>query len=189
MNFEEDLKNSLKALREGKIILYPTDTVWGLGCDATNAEAIKRIFSIKSRIDSKSLVVLVGSEFMLQRYVKDIPPVASQITSISDKPVTIVYPAGKNFAPGVTAEDGSVGIRITDDPFCIRLIERFRKPLVSTSANISGEPSPAHFREISSSIIGSVDYIVWHRRNDRQKRSASPVIKVEINGEIKIIRM
>jgi L-threonylcarbamoyladenylate synthase len=188
MTFEEDLKNSLKALREGKIILYPTDTVWGLGCDATNAEAVERLFRIKSRSDSKSLIVLVDSEFMLQRYVKEIPPVASQITSISNKPVTIIYPAGKNLAAGITSGDGSVGIRITDYPFCSKLIERFRKPLVSTSANISGETSPAHFGEISASIIGSADYIVWHGRNDRQKRTASPVIKVELNGEIKIIR-
>jgi L-threonylcarbamoyladenylate synthase len=188
MTFEEDLRNSLKVIKEGKVILYPTDTVWGLGCDATNQDAVARIFSIKARNDSKSLIVLVNSEFMLQRYVKEIPDAASQITSISENPITIIYPTSKNLAAGVTSEDGSVGIRITSDPFCCELITRLRRPIVSTSANKSGEPSPAHFGEISRSIIDLADYVVWHRREDRQKHNASPVIKVELNGEIKIIR-
>lgn len=188
MTFKEDLSNSIKALKDGKIILYPTDTVWGIGCDAVNAEAVAKIFRIKSRSDSKSLIVLVDSEFMLQRYVREIPAVASQIINISEKPITIIYPGSRNLAPGVPAEDGSVGIRITDDPFCCELIGRFRKPIISTSANISGEPSPVHFGEISQTIIDAADYVVWHRRDDRQKHIASPVIKVETNGEIKIIR-
>lgn len=188
MTFEEDLRNAVKMVREGKIILYPTDTVWGLGCDATNPEAVARIFRIKTRVDSKSLIVLVNNELMIQRYVKEIPDAASQITEISDKPVTIIYPSGRNLAEGVTAGDGSIGIRITSDTFCSELIGRLRKPIVSTSANMSGEPSPAHFSEISGYIINSVDYVVWHRRNDRQKHSSSPVIKVELNGVVKIIR-
>jgi L-threonylcarbamoyladenylate synthase len=188
ISFEEDLRNSLKALKEGKVILYPTDTVWGIGCDSTNAGAVARIFSIKERSDSKSLIVLVDSEFMLQRYVKEVPEAASQIISVSDKPVTIIYPAGKNLAAGVTADDGSVGIRITSDPFCGELIGRLRRPIVSTSANKSGHPAPASFGEIDPVIAGSVDYVVWHKRDDRQKHSASPVIKIEFNGQIKIIR-
>jgi L-threonylcarbamoyladenylate synthase len=188
ITFEEDLRNSVKALKEGKVILYPTDTVWGLGCDSANAEAVARIFSIKERSDSKSLIVLVDSEFMLQRYVKEIPDAASQIISVSDSPVTIIYPSGKNLAKGVTADDGSIGIRITSDPFCSELIGRLRRPLVSTSANRSGEPSPSCFSEISVSITEAVDYVVWHRRNDRLKKSSSPVIKIELNGQIKIIR-
>ena len=188
ITFEEDLRNSLKALKEGKVILYPTDTVWGIGCDASNAEAVARIFTIKERSDSKSLIVLVDSESMLERYVKEVPQAASQIISVSDKPLTIIYPAGKNLAAGVAADDGSVGIRITSDPFCMELIGRFRRPIVSTSANKSGVPAPASFGDIDKAIAESVDYVVWHKRDDRQKHSASPVIKVEQNGQIKIIR-
>lgn len=188
MKFDEDIKNCLKVLREGGIILYPTDTIWGLGCDATNPKAVERIFEIKKRKDSRSLLVLVDSEAMLERYVREIPPMAYEIARLADKPVTIIYPSCKNLASGIAAEDGSAGIRITADSFCNLLIERFRKPVVSTSANISGDPSPSHFNEISESIITSSDYVVFHRREDRRKQSASPVIKVEINGEIKIIR-
>ena len=169
MTPEEDLRNSFSALREGKVILYPTDTIWGLGCDATNTGAVSRIFEIKRRSDSKSLILLVNSEAMLERYVKEIPEAASQILSVTDDPITIIYPAGKNLASGITAEDGSVGIRITSDPFCSELISRLRRPLVSTSANISGEPAPSHFSDISAEIISAADYIVWHRREDRRK--------------------
>lgn len=188
MKFDEDIRNCLKVLKEGGIILYPTDTIWGLGCDATNIKAVERIFEIKARKESKSLLVLVNCEAMLERYVREIPSMASEIVRLSDKPLTIIYPSCKNLAAGITAEDGSAGIRITADSFCSLLIERFRKPVVSTSANISGEPSPSHFDEISDGIKSSVDYVVFHRREDRQKHIASPVIKVEINGEIKIIR-
>jgi len=188
MKYDEDISNCLKVLKEGGIILYPTDTIWGLGCDATNPKAVERIFEIKKRKESKSLLVLVDSEAMLERYVRGIPPMASEIARLSDKPVTIIYPSCKNLAEGITAEDGSAGIRITTDSFCSLLIERFRKPVVSTSANTSGNPSPSHFGEISESIINSADYVVFHRREDRRKQTASPVIKVELNGEIKIIR-
>jgi L-threonylcarbamoyladenylate synthase len=188
MNFEEDIKNCLKVLRVGGIILYPTDTIWGLGCDATNPAAVARIFDIKQREESRSLLVLVDSEAMLERYVRDIPPMASQILTVSDQPLTIIYPSCKNLAGGIAAEDGSVGIRIAYDEFCQELIGRFRKPIVSTSANISDTPSPSTFDEINPAIIDSADYVVNHRREDREKHAASPVIKVEINGVIKIIR-
>jgi L-threonylcarbamoyladenylate synthase len=188
MKLEDDIKNSLKVLQNGGVILYPTDTVWGLGCDATNREAVEKIFKIKDRKANRSLIILVNGEPMLKKYISEIPPVASALLDITDSPLTIIYPEGRNLANGITAEDGSVGIRITGDRFCIELIERFGKPLVSTSANKSKEPAPSFFCEISPYILNSVDYVVYHRREDRQKHKASPVIKVETNGEIKILR-
>jgi L-threonylcarbamoyladenylate synthase len=186
--FDEDLKNALKILRPGGVILYPTDTIWGLGCDATNNDAVEKIFRIKSRIDSKSLIILVDSEAMLERYIKEIPAIALELIEVSDRPLTIIYPKAKNLALSIFAEDGSVGIRVCKDDFCNELIRRFRKPIVSTSANISGEPFPSYFPEISEKIITAVDYTVEYRRNDRQKNLPSPVIKIEYNGVIKIIR-
>jgi L-threonylcarbamoyladenylate synthase len=188
MVYDEDIANALKTLREGGVILYPTDTIWGLGCDATNNDAVEKIFRIKSRNDSKSLIVLVDSESMLSRYVKVIPDIALSIIEVSETPVTIIYPDGKNLAPSVLAEDGTVGIRICREEFCNRLIERFRKPIVSTSANITGEASPANFKEIPDSIISAADYTVHYHREKRQRCRPSPVIKIEVNGVIKIIR-
>lgn len=187
-DFREDLEQSLRTLREGGVILYPTDTVWGLGCDATNADAVSSIYSIKQRKENVSLIILVNDTAMLERYVKEIPEPAMMIEEASDKPVTIIYPRGKNLAPGVCNEDGSTGIRITRDYFCRELITRFRKPLVSTSANKSGDPAPGNFSEVSDSIIKSAGYVVRHRQNDNQKHSPSAVIKVGLDGTIKIIR-
>ena len=189
MDFNEDIKNALEVLRSGGVILYPTDTIWGLGCDPTNKEAIDKIFRIKSRASSKSLIILVNNDSMLSRYVKEIPETAIQLINVSDSPLTIVYPEGKNLAPGVCSENGSVGIRICNDHFCNELISRFRKPLVSTSANLSGNNPPAVFDEIEQEIINTVDYVVKHRQNDRQKHSASPVIKIDKNGVLQILRM
>jgi L-threonylcarbamoyladenylate synthase len=188
MIFKEDITHSLKTLKEGGVILYPTDTVWGLGCDATSPSAVEKIFRIKFRGDGKSLIVLVDSELMLKRYVKDIPEVALDLAEVSDTPLTIIYPQARNLAPGVCSEDGSVGIRICRDKFCNELIGRFRKPIVSTSANISGEPAPSCFSEISETIILKSDYTIKYRQEDRQKYRASSVIKIELNGVIKIIR-
>jgi L-threonylcarbamoyladenylate synthase len=188
MIFDEDIRDSLIALKNGGTILYPTDTIWGLGCDATNAAAVDRIFKIKSRSESKSLLVLVNGEQMLERYVKDIPEIVYELTGVSDSPLTIIYPSGKNLAPGICNTDGSVGIRICHDEFCRELINRFRKPLVSTSANYSGKPAPENFDDIEKSVIEAVDFVVKYRQNDRRKYSSSPVIKVELNGIIKIIR-
>jgi L-threonylcarbamoyladenylate synthase len=188
MIFDEDIKGSLITLRKGGIILYPTDTLWGLGCDATNSPAVERIFKIKSRVYNKSLLVIVDGEQMLERYVREIPEIAFELISVSDTPLTIIYPYGKNLAPGVCSEDGSVGIRICHDEFCSELISRFRKPIVSTSANSSGKQSPGNFAEIDKSVIDAADFVVKYRQNDRQNYSASPVIKVEQNGTIKIIR-
>ncbi|TAL65905.1 MAG: threonylcarbamoyl-AMP synthase [Bacteroidetes bacterium] len=188
MIFDEDIKNSLSILKNGGIILYPTDTIWGLGCDATNDAAVEKIFKIKSRSKSKNLLILVDGEQMLERYVKDVPEIIYELTSVSDGPLTIIYPVGKNLAKGVCNEDGSVGIRICHDEFCHELISRFRKPIVSTSANPSGKLSPENFNEIEKSVIDSVDFVVKYRQNDKRKHLASPVIKVEKNGIIKIIR-
>jgi L-threonylcarbamoyladenylate synthase len=188
MIFEEDIKESLNTLRNGGVILYPTDTVWGLGCDATNSAAVEKIFKIKSREEGKSLLVIVNSEQMIDRYVMEVPEIAYELMSVSDTPLTIIYPSGKNLASGVCASDGSVGIRICMDDFCNELISRFRKPIISTSANLSGSPTPGNFTEIEESIIGMVDYVVNYRQDDRQKQTASPVIKIGSNGTIKIIR-
>ena len=189
MSFSEDISNSLITLRNGGIILYPTDTIWGLGCDATSNAAVEKIFKIKARSETKSLLVLVDSIQMLERYVKDVPDIVYELTSVSDSPLTIIYSFGINLAPGVCSEDGSVGIRICNDEFCNELISRFRKPIVSTSANLTGKPSPENFGSIDKSLTDIVDYVVCHRQDEYHKHSASPIIKVEQNGTIKIIRM
>ena len=187
-NYPEDLRQALDVLMKGGIILYPTDTIWGLGCDATNPDAVQRIFEIKKRRDSKSLIILVNGSVMLERYVKNIPIIAAEILEVTDKPITIIYPEGKNLAPGVCNEDGSVGIRVCTDDFCNELITRFRKPIVSTSANISGYQSPSVFSEIGEDIIRSVDFVVNFRQSDNNKSTPSSIIKVEENGVIRIIR-
>ena len=188
MDFEEDLKNSLKILKEGGVILYPTDTIWGLGCDATNAAAVEKIFAIKSRSDSKSLITLVDGIAMLERFATGIPEVVYELIDVSDSPLTIIYPSGKNLAPAVCNSDGSVAIRVCNEEFCSELIKRLRKPLVSTSANISGENSPLIFRDIDAKIIRSADYVVEYRRDDTRKRNPSSIIKIDHNGVVRIIR-
>ena len=185
---KEDIVKSLQVLRDGGIILYPTDTIWGLGCDATNAEAVARICRIKKREDSKSMLVLVDDEKRLYRYVSTVPDMAIDITRIADKPVTIIYPGVDGLASNLIAEDGSTGIRITTDPFCRQLIRHLGRPVVSTSANISGENPPSIFREISDEIKSAVDYIVTHRQNETRKGMPSPVIKIGLNNEIQILR-
>jgi L-threonylcarbamoyladenylate synthase len=188
MIFGDDITMSLATLKEGGVILYPTDTIWGLGCDATNPLAVEKIFTIKSRSQEKSLLVLVDGEQMLDRYVKDIPEIAFELTEVSNNPLTLILPEGKNLATGVCSEDGSVGIRICHDEFCQELIKKFRKPIVSTSANLSGKQAPRHFGDIDQSIQEAVDYVVKYRQDDREEHSPSPVIKLDKNGTIKIIR-
>lgn len=188
MNFEDDLKSALNALKSGGVILYPTDTIWGIGCDSTNPEAVERIFKIKQRTDSKSLIILTDNVNRIAQYVKYVPEIAYELIDVTDTPITIIYPDAKNLAQNLIASDGSVGIRVCSDDFCCELIRRFRKPIVSTSANISNNPSPSTFYDISQEIIGSVDYVVVHRQNDLEKKTASSIIKIEANGAIKIIR-
>ncbi len=186
---KSNIEKSLDVLLKGGVILYPTDTIWGLGCDATNASAVGKIFSIKKRHDSKSLIILVNSIDMLAKYVDDIPSAALEILNVADKPLTIVYPSGRNLAEGICANDGSVGIRLTADSFCKVLIEKLGRPLVSTSANESGQPPPGNFAEIPETIRNAADYVVTIRRNEKRQGKPSPVIRVEMNGIIKILRM
>ncbi len=184
---QDDLKKTLVVLRTGGLILYPTDTVWGIGCDATNEQAVQRIFRIKKRDDHKSMLILLDYPGRLNSYVT-VPEIAWELINVSTSPLTIIYPGAKNLAKALISEDGSVGIRITSDEFCMELIRRFGKPVVSTSANISGAPSPAIFDEIGDDIISSVDYVVNWRQDDIQKRAASSIIKLHENGRFKIIR-
>lgn len=188
MTFEDDIKESLNILRKGGIILYPTDTIWGLGCDPTNESAVNGIFKLKSREENKSLIILADGVSMIERYVNDIPEIVYELIDVSETPLTIIYPDAKNLASGVGGDDGSVGIRICKDEFCSELISRFRKPIVSTSANFSGNPSPGNFSEIDKNLIDKVDYVVKYRQDDRSKNSVSPVIKINKDGSIKIIR-
>jgi len=185
---QEDLKKALEVLRQGGVILYPTDTVWGIGCDATNAEAVKRIFTIKQREDTRSMLVLIENPNMLNSYVKEVPEVAWQLIEVTDKPLTIIYPGAKNLAANLIGADGSVGIRITSESFTEQLIQRFRRPLVSTSANLSGKPTPQNFGEIGEEIKLAVDYIVQYRQEERIRNSPSSILKLGTGGEIQIIR-
>ncbi len=185
---EEDLKNALKVLKAGGVILYPTDTIWGLGCDATNEEAVKKIFQIKQREDSKALLLLTDNEAKIERLVEEVPDIAWDLIRLSETPLTIIYSKARNLARNLIAQDGSVGIRVTKEDFSNKLCERFRLPVVSTSANISGEPAPQRFDEISGEIKNTVDYIVSYRQNDRAKAKPSSIIKLEPNGVVTIIR-
>jgi L-threonylcarbamoyladenylate synthase len=178
----------LKCCKKGGIILYPTDTIWGLGCDATNPEAVKRIYELKKRADSKSMLVLMENPALLDRYVEEVPDVAWDLIELADKPLTIIYDGAKNLAQNLIAEDGSIGIRFNQEEFSRELVRRFKKPIVSTSANISGQPSPANFSEVQQEIIDAVDYVVEYRQNDKQKAAPSSIIKLGRTGEIKIIR-
>lgn len=184
----EDIKAALEVLQNGGVILYPTDTIWGIGCDAGNEEAVKRIYAIKNRVDSKSMLVLLENSALLDRYVDEVPEIAFDLIEVSDKPLTIIYDGAKNMARNLIAEDGSIGIRITTEAFSSDLIRRFKRPIVSTSANVSGKASPACFYEIDQQIIDSVDYVVKYRQNDTQKAVPSSIIKLGRGGEIKIIR-
>jgi len=188
MNYNDDIKSAVETLRKGGVILYPTDTIWGLGCDATLGSAVERIFRIKNRDSAKSLIVLVTGIAMLERYVEAIPDAALNILEVSDSPVTIIYPKGRNLADGVCSADGSVGIRICTDEFCNELITRFRKPIISTSANPGGMNPPGNFDEIDKSITDSADYVVKHRQDDQSIFSPSPVIKIDMDGVFRIIR-
>ena len=183
------INEAVKVLREGGVILYPTDTIWGLGCDATNAEAVKRIYEIKQRADNKALILLVDSSARISSYVDNVPDIAFDLIDLATSPLTVIFEGAKNLAPNViNTEDQSVGIRVATDDFCPTLIQRFRKPIVSTSANISGQPAPACFDEIDQRIIDSVDYVVKHRQDDITKHKASGIVKIGKNGEVKVIR-
>ncbi len=185
---KEDLKKALSTLRKGGLILYPTDTVWGIGCDATNEEAVQKIFALKNRCDAKSVLLLVENAGRLASYVERIPDLAWDLIEITEKPVSIIYDNAKNLAPSVIAEDGSVGIRVCEEIFVKALLQQFKKPIVSTSANVSGKATPLNFDEIDEYIKNGVDYIVQYRQNDKSTAQSSSILKLGVNGEIKIIR-
>ena len=185
---EDDIKKACEIMEKGGIILYPTDTIWGIGCDATNEDAVKRVYEIKKRIDSKALIVLVDKPVKVEFYVREVPEIAWDLIDVADKPLTIVYPNARNLATNVLADDGSVGIRITQETFSRKLCERFRKAIVSTSANISGHPAPTNFNEISDEIKQAVDYVVTYRQDDPYQPSPSSVIWIGEGGVIKILR-
>ena len=172
----------------GGLILYPTDTIWGIGCDATNEEAVRKVYALKRRSDHKAMLLLMDSSAKLNYYVQEVPDVAWDLIELADSPLTVIYSGARNVAPNLLAEDGSVGIRITQEEFAHKLCERFRKPLVSTSANVSGAPSPANFSEISDTIKSGVDYIVRYRQEDLSKAAPSHIIKLGAGGLVKIIR-
>ena len=175
-------------MREGGVILYPTDTLWGIGCDATNEDAVRRVYEIKQRQDSKAMLVLVDSSVKVDFYVQDVPEVAWDLIDLADKPLTIIYSGARNLAANLLAEDGSVGIRVTNEDFSKRLCQQFRKAVVSTSANISGQPSPRNFSEISEEVKSAVDYIVGYRQEEMSNPKPSSIIKLDKGGVIKIIR-
>ncbi|MBU3822413.1 threonylcarbamoyl-AMP synthase [Flavobacteriaceae bacterium XHP0103] len=184
---QTEIKNALETLKEGGLILYPTDTVWGIGCDATNTEAVKKIFELKKRNDSKALICLVVDDRMLKKYVKQIPEAAFSILDVADNPITIIYDNAQNLANNLIAEDGTIAIRIPNDDFCFQLLRKFNGAIVSTSANISGEPTPKSFKEIAPEVLKGVDYVVnLHREKICSKPSS--IIKLSNNGVVKIIR-
>ena len=184
----EDLKKACEVLQRGGVIAYPTDTIWGIGCDATNADAVRRVYELKQRTDHKAMLVLIDSPAKLESYVSQVPDIAWELIEVSDQPLTIIYPKAKNLAFNLLGEDGSVGIRITNERFSHELCKHFRKPLVSTSANISGLPSPCLFNEIAEAVKNGVDYVVRYRQNETVKAKPSSVIKISEDGCINIIR-
>ena len=184
----EEIKKACEVLQKGGVILYPTDTVWGIGCDATNEEAVKRVYEIKRRADSKAMLVLVDSDVKVDFYVKDVPEVAWDLIQYATKPLTVIYDNARNLAPNLIGEDGSVGIRVTSEEFSKQLCFRFRKAIVSTSANVSGQPAPASFSEIQDEIKQAVDYIVGYRQDEPAGAKPSTILKLGKGGVIKIIR-
>ena len=187
-NWIEDIKKACQVMQDGGVILYPTDTIWGIGCDATNEEAVRRVYEIKHRADSKAMLVLVDSAVKVDFYVQDVPAVAWDLIDVADKPLTIIYSGARNLASNLLAEDGSVGIRVTGEEFSKALCFRFRKAIVSTSANVSGQPSPRTFAEISDEIKNADDYVVEARRTEAGPARPSSIIKLGQGGEVKIIR-
>jgi L-threonylcarbamoyladenylate synthase len=188
MQYEQEIITVCEKLKAGEIILYPTDTVWGIGCDATNITAVSKIYKIKKRKNTKSLVILVSTEQMLKNYVDEIPTKAKELILTYEKPLTIIYTKAKKIAANAIAKDGSIAIRLVRDKFCQEIINKFGKPIVSTSANISGQATPANFVEISEEIKNQVDYIVKYRQTDKKETKPSTIVKLESNGEIIFLR-
>lgn len=185
---KEDLQQALETLRKGGLILYPTDTIWGIGCDATNEEAVQKVFALKQRKEAKSLLLLVENLGRLTSYVEEVPDLAWDLITMSEKPLSIIYDKAKNLAPSVVAEDGSVGIRVCKEPFVKALLQQFRKPIVSTSANVSGQPTPKTFTKISKEVKEGVNYVVVYRQEDTNTAASSSILKLQNDGQVKVIR-
>jgi L-threonylcarbamoyladenylate synthase len=188
MEREDDIRQAVEVLRKGGVILYPTDTVWGIGCDATNAGAVARVYAIKQRDDHKAMICLVDSDVRLQRYVRNVPDVAWDMMELANKPLTVILDNAVNLAPNLIADDGSIAMRITHEEFSKELCYRFQKPLVSTSANISGEPAAQNYRDIDPRILEKVDYVCWTRRQEHKPHQPSSIIKLTADGQVQIIR-
>jgi L-threonylcarbamoyladenylate synthase len=184
----EEINKALEVLKNGGLILYPTDTVWGIGCDATNKDAVAKVFALKKREEFKSLIILLDTDAKLPSYVKEIPDVAYDLIEYTEKPLTIIYSGAKNLAENAINADGNIGIRITKHPFCKELVQRFRKPIISTSANLSGEPTPNNFSQIPQIIKDGVDYIVQLEQDNHQAKKPSTIMKLEANGAFAFIR-
>ena len=187
-DYSVDLQHALKALRSGGSILYPTDTIWGLGCDATNEKAVENIYRIKQRVESKSLIILVNSFDQIANYIEKVPDVAYDLLKCIENPVTVIYSNARNLAPNVVADDGTIGIRIVKEEFCIELIRQLGRPIVSTSANISNEPAPVTFSHISQEILNNVDYVVKYKQDTFSQSKPSTIIRLLESGEYVIIR-
>ena len=188
MKTEDDIKKAVEVMKKGGVILYPTDTVWGIGCDATNADAVAKVYAIKHRDDSKALICLVDSDARIQRYVRNVPEVAWNLLELAEKPTTVILDNAVNLAPNLIAEDGSIAMRITRESFSKELCYRFQKPIVSTSANISGEPAAQNYCDISEELINAVDYVCWSRRQEHKPHTPSSIIKLTEDGQVTIIR-
>jgi L-threonylcarbamoyladenylate synthase len=186
---KEDIKAALEVLRNGGVILYPTDTVWGLGCDATNAEAVQRIYDIKKRADNKSMILLVDNPGRISGYIDEIPEIAFEVIDLAESPLTVILEGARNLAPNViNRDDQSVGFRVVKESFCYNLIQQFKKPIVSTSANFSGEPTPTFFEEIDPNLMLAANYVVKYRQDDTLQSKPSGIIKIGKNGSVKVIR-
>jgi L-threonylcarbamoyladenylate synthase len=186
--FENEVRLASEALRKGRVILYPTDTVWGLGCDATNSRAVERMFRIKRRKEQNSLIALIESTARLGSYLKEVPPMALDLIAYAANPISIVYPGAKNLAKNVLGKDGSICFRVTNDPFCTALVKHFGKPIASTSANISGEPTPLFFGQISDEVKQRADHIVGLHQDEIKAAKATSIIRLEENGQFTILR-
>jgi len=187
-NYDKDIKMAVEVMRRGGVILYPTDTVWGIGCDATNAEAVARVYEIKQRSDAKALICLVDSEARLQRYVRNVPGVAWDLIEYATRPLTVILDGASGLAPNLVAEDGSVAIRVTREPFSQQLCYRFQKAIVSTSANISGQPAAANYCDIDPTLLDAVDYVCTSRRQEKKPHTPSSIIRLRPDGQVEVIR-
>lgn len=185
---KDEVAKALKVIQDGGIILYPTDTIWGIGCDATNTEAVKKIFALKQRDEAKSMIILLDTDAKLGSYVGEVPDIAYDLIEFAENPLTLVMPGARNISPALIAEDGSVGIRVAKHDFCQQLIQRLRKPLVSTSANISGQPSPQNFSQVSDDIINGVDYVVDLEQHDMSAKKPSTIMRLMPDGRFEFLR-